>query len=562
MTWTDTGVVQVGVLPDTPPTAPPSTPWFIEPVLPHHAIDAGLLGKLVTAMRREHVPGLSLAGLRAADALGELHDLPELTALVLSDSDVGGAALATLQVSLHRLYLARTAIDDLAIQHVAIAHPQLEVIDLEDTAVGDVGVRALTTIGSLHAANLAGTAITDTGGAELAASAHLEILDLGRTQVAGKTVAAVRGLALRQLFLDTTRVPAADLAKLAPLAPTLVRLDVAGLPKPPTDADLAWLATAPNLVEAGLNGAQVHDAFVRRLLAGAALRELRIAGAPIGVAIAHEIGKRAELEVVDLGDTLADDVAATALLAHPNLRILRLDHTKVTDAGLAVSPPDSLVELYLTKTAVTDRGLAILDQLPQLQGLGLGETAVAGPTIERIARLAHLQTLVLTHVRPPDAAVFAQLGVLHELGRLYLDDARVGDAEVAAFTDLLGLRVLHLSGTDVSDEAIATLHRFVLLEELTIGDTRVRDGIADLTAWPHLRTLSLLGLGIGDPGLAALARRPSLTALDLSSTTITDPAALVALPRLRTLGLVADKLSAAGFASAKQLAARGVEIVR
>jgi hypothetical protein len=251
------------------------------------------------------------------------------------------------------------------------------------------------------------------------------------------------------------------------------------------------------------------------------------------------------------------------LLAHPNLRIVRLDHARVTDAGLdGVTPPSSLVELYLSKTAVTDRGLAILDQLPQLQALGLGETGVTAPTIERIAKLAHLQTLVLTRVRPADGAVFGKLGALHELGRLYLDDARVGDTEIAAFGDLLGLRVLHLGGTDVSDDALATLHRFVLLEELAIGDTRIRDGGADLAAWPHLRTLSLLGLGIGDPALVLIARRPSLAALDLSSTTVTDPGPLAALPRLRTLGLVADKLSPAGLASAKQLAARGVDVVR
>ncbi len=563
MTWTETGVVQVGVLPDAPPATMPVTPWYVEPILPHHAIDARLLARLATAIREEHVPGLSLAGLRAAAALGELHDLPELTALVLSDSDIDGAALATAQVSLKRLYLARTAIDDAAIVHVAIAHSHLEVIDLEDTAVGDASMRALSTLADLEAANVSGTAITDAGGTELAANAHLQVLDLGRTQVAGKTIAAVVALPLRQLFVDNTLVPARDLAKLAPLAPTLVRIDVAGLPKPPTDGDLAWLANAPNLAEADLNGAQVHDAFVRKLLAIKPLEELRLAEAPITLAVAHEIGKRAELEVIDLGDTVADDATAAALLAHPNLRILRLDHTKVTDAGLdGSSPPDSLVELYLSKTVVTDRGLAILDRLPQLQALGLGETGVTAPTIERIAKLAHLQTLVLTSVRPADGAVFGKLGALHELGRLYLDDARVGDEQLAAFAGLLGLRVLHLAGSDVSDDALEILHRFVLLEELTIGDTRVTGAISELASWPHLRTLSLLGLAVGDAGLAAIAARPSLVALDLSSTTVTDPAPLAALPRLRTLGLVSDKLSPAGLASIKRLTARGVDVVR
>jgi hypothetical protein len=102
----------------------------------------------------------------------------------------------------------------------------------------------------------------------------------------------------------------------------------------------------------------------------------------------------------------------------------------------------------------------------------------------------------------------------------------------------------------------------VLLEELTVGDTRVRAGIADLAAWSRLHTLSLLGLELGDAALPSLARRPSLAALDLSSTEVTDPAPLAALPHLRILGLVHAKLSKAGLASMKVLTMRGVEIVR
>jgi hypothetical protein len=87
-------------------------------------------------------------------------------------------------------------------------------------------------------------------------------------------------------------------------------------------------------------------------------------------------------------------------------------------------------------------------------------------------------------------------------------------------------------------------------------------GIADLSAWPRLRTLSLVGLELTDKVLPMLAAHGSLVALDLSATEIRDPSQLAALPRLRTLGVAQTRLSAAGVAAVKRLVARGVEVVR
>jgi hypothetical protein len=88
------------------------------------------------------------------------------------------------------------------------------------------------------------------------------------------------------------------------------------------------------------------------------------------------------------------------------------------------------------------------------------------------------------------------------------------------------------------------------------------EAIADLSAWPRLRTLSLVGLALTDKVLPSLAARPSLVTLDLSATDIRDPSPLARLPRLRLLGLAQTRLSPAGNAAVKRLAARGVEIVR
>jgi Leucine-rich repeat (LRR) protein len=547
MTWTADGIVDLGAWPVPAPT----TPWFVEP---QAKLDHDTFEKLIAAVRREHVPGLSLRGQRLW--LDEIEDLPELHALVLSDTDAVDPSIT--HVSLTRLYLARTAVDDAAIERVVAAQPDLEVLDLEDCEIGDASAREVAKLASLHALNLSGTQITDGGGAALGVLAHLEILDLGHTAVGAKTVAAIRPLALRQLFLDQTRV-GKEIASLSGYAPGIVRFDVSSLAAyAPTDADLAWLAHAPNLVEAGLSGARVHDDLVKQIAALPELRVLRLARTPITIASIAAIAKLAGLEEIDLAETPVDNASAQAMIALPKLRVLRLDHTPITDAALHAVPGPMLAELYLSKTSIGDTEL--LDKTPNLVALGLGETQVGDATLARVAKLVKLRTLVLSAMRPKTAS-FAQLGALHDLERLYLDQTPVDDTAIAAFAELHQLRVLHLAGTEISDLALQTLSALPL-EELTIGDTRVSPAVAEIDAWPHLRTLSLLGLALHDPQLPALAKRWALQTLDVSSTDVTDPAALSALPHLHTLGLAQVKLSRDGKASAAKLVAHGVDVVR
>lgn len=557
MTWTPHGVQQIGQLPGELPQPMPAG-WYVEPIA---KLDEAALGRLVDVVRAEHVPGLSLRNQPVAPWLGALRDLPELGALILDATGADGAALRAMQLSLTRLYLAHTAIDDAAVADLVDRHPGLEALDVEDTAVGDAGARAIAGLRSLHAVNLAGTAITDDGGAALGGLAALEIADLGGTRVGARTVAALSRLPLHELFLDHTRVRG-EVATLAPLAPGLVRFDVSSTTHHPSDAELAWLAGAPHLVELGVSGSRMHDPLALVLARLPALREIRMADTEITGATIQAIAARRDLEEVDLAGTPVDDASAAALLAAPELRILRLDDTPVGDAALAGEPGPRLAELYLTRTAVGDAGLVVLDRLPHLAALGLGHTRIGEATLARIARLGELHTLVLSKVGAGPEAL-ARLGELRLLERLYLDHTRADDAVVAALAPAAAsLRVLHLAGSDVSDAGVAALRMFGELDELTVGDTRIHGAIADLSAWPRLRTLSLTGLDVTDQALPLLAARGSLITLDLSATEIRDPSPLAALPRLRTLGVAQTRLARSGVAALKRLAARGVEIVR
>jgi Leucine-rich repeat (LRR) protein len=557
MTWTSHGVQQVGELPGVLPRPMPAL-WYVEPI---EKLDEAAFGRLVALVRSEHIPGLSLRNQMVARWLGQLTALPELGALVLDGTDIDGATLGAMQLDLTRLYLAHTAVDDAAVAAVVERYPALEVIDLEDTAVGDAGARAIARLGALHAVNLAATQITDDGGAALGALGRLEIADLGSTRIGARTVAALRRLPLHELFLDRTRVRG-EIQALAPLAPGLTRFDISGTPHHPTDQELGWLRAAPNLIEVGVSGAKLHDPLALALVKLPTLRELRMADTLITATTIHAIAGRTELEEVDLAGTPVDDASAALLFGAPRMRILRLDDTPITDAALTTTPGPQLVELYVSRTAVGDQGMAMLDRVPRLAALGLGHTSIGEATLERIGRLGELHTLVLSRVRVPPAAL-AKLAGLHALERLYLDLSHADDTTLAALEQTREtLRVLHLAGSDVSEGGLPALRTFTELDELTIGDTRMHAGIAELSAWPRLRTLSLVGLDLTDKAVPSLAARPSLVVLDLSATEVRDPSPLTALPHLRTLGVAQARLSAAGVAAVKRLAARGVEIVR
>ena len=291
------------------------------------------------------------------------------------------------------------------------------------------------------------------------------------------------------------------------------------------------------------------------------LRELRLAATSITLAAIRQIATLANLEEVDLAETPVDSASAATLIALPRLRMLRLDRTPIDDSALRATPGAWLAELYLAKTNVGDAGLEILDRAPHLVALGLGETHVGDATMVRIGKLVELHTLVLSATKVTKVGL-AELAKLPALERLYLDQLHVSDENIAGLGRAHDLRVLHVEGTDVTDAGLETLEHLARLQELTIGDSRVTAIAAAVDAWPRLHTLSLLGLPLDDAALAALARHERFVALDLSSTEITDPAPLAALPRLRILGLVQTKLSKGGEASARTLAARGVEIVR
>lgn len=118
-----------------------------------------------------------------------------------------------------------------------------------------------------------------------------------------------------------------------------------------------------------------------------------------------------------------------------------------------------------------------------------------------------------------------------------------GDEHVQALLPLADqITWLDLSGTQISDSALATLAHLPNLSELDLNQTRISDtGLKHLSGMQHLEYLNLYGTAITDAGLEHLAGLNELRSLYLWQTAVT-PVGLERLkkqlPRLKaSLGL-------------------------
>ncbi len=233
---------------------------------------------------------------------------------------------------------------------------------------------------------------------------------------------------------------------------------------------------------------------------------------------------------------LTDD-GLTVLGNLPDLEWLALNHTQITDAGLDhVQNLSNLRRLWLAHTQVGDEGLRHLNGLDKLEGLCLDQTRVTDAGLEHLRPLIHLRSLSLEGTQVSDAGL-SQLEPLNELCTLRLDGTR------CTFSGVLQLltgphghsfeEALQIAGyaKSIDDGRVISLD----LSATRLAD----DGLAQVRQLPDLQWLFLNGTQVTDAGLAHLVCLTDLTFLHLADTEITDAGLdhLANLPKLRRLHL-------------------------
>lgn len=188
-----------------------------------------------------------------------------------------------------------------------------------------------------------------------------------------------------------------------------------------------------------------------------------------------ELDGEDHVQVLDATDTGITDANLSWFAHLPNLTIVQLGGTAITDDGLAALKDKASVEmLYLDRCDITDKGLEHLSGLTNLQVLVMENTLVTGEGLEKLTPLTELRTLNLARCSLTDE----QLKSLTKLTNLevvtLIRTGLKGDG-LAHLRPLEKLRVLNISYNPMSEESLTHLYGAPTLKMLYVRGIRTTE---------------------------------------------------------------------------------------
>lgn len=273
-------------------------------------------------------------------------------------------------------------------------YPNLATLVVRGSRVNDAGVALIAAHRPLYYLDLGFTPISPASAYSLAGMQQMSMLDVAGTAIDDNFLAALKRPGMRYLNLSQTAVTAAGIEKVPALFPHLQRLDLMGLPfkddhmmdligvanreaftklvsenraglltgifskRKPLDAEVKGLAELEDLNLAGTN---ITDRSILMLSALRNVKLLDLSFNALTVEGLRDLERMPWLEALSINGTVMDDATLGSL--PPRLRILAIEQTPVTDAGLQkIAKLPALEVVYLQKTKVTVAGLTALQK--------------------------------------------------------------------------------------------------------------------------------------------------------------------------------------------------------
>lgn len=150
-----------------------------------------------------------------------------------------------------------------------------------------------------------------------------------------------------------------------------------------------------------------------------------------------------------------------------------------------------LEELRMNWTDTGDRALSNIADLPNLRILDLSKTKVTNGGISYLKRANNLKVLVLWDTKVT-AGAFKELAGCHALSDVWLSRSKVDDADVSALASLPALSVLKLAETAIGNSGVAQLKIASKLVDLDLRDTKITDAaLKDIEQFPALKSVTI-----------------------------------------------------------------------
>ena len=305
---------------------------------------------------------------RSAGSIVEL----SLSGSNATDAAIAAIAALTKPTRLRSLELGSTSITDASLGQIA-SFPALETLGVSRTRVTGEGLKLLakSPVKQLRAESLG---LKDSDIESLSTLTRLEELTLSDDTLTGEGFRSFKGRgSLRFLNLKSAKLSPLGVQRIAEIS-TLASLT---LREGQFDEVLFKTICGQGRIETfNLVDCTIPEAALRLLATTPALKSVNLRGAKITGAGFKGIAPQLSVTNVLLGKTDVDDVGlAHVVRAFPNVTVLYLDETAITDAGMKhLRSLARLDNLVIGRTRVTTKGLAELASLPKLRFLGLPKT--------------------------------------------------------------------------------------------------------------------------------------------------------------------------------------------
>lgn len=252
-----------------------------------------------------------------------------------------------------------------------------------------------------------------------------------------------------------------------------------------------------------------------------------------------------------------DDESSKVFLSMPNLRSLYLRRNPVSKfALLNIAQLESLEFLGLTDTQVDVKGLELLRNLKTLTSLRFGsydhESPISDVGASKIAQIIQLKDLGIEGSGITKDGL-AQITQLPNLEKLSLGQTAISPEDFGVLESCKTLKILSVRwNTEDWGNVAPALAKIRSLEKLEQSVPVDRDGLRDLLTLPSLRHLSVYGMvdGIEFDGVGKqFGACSSLESLEIQQIPITDDELkfLVGLENLRTLVLSRTGIRGSGL---------------
>lgn len=437
--------------------------------------------------------------------LSVLSELSHLSELHLAHTQISDACLLSASSLRHVrwLNLDGTAITDKAFEHVANMQG-LQQLTVRETSTTKAGLEKLQSAQLLNTLDLVDTRVNAAAIETLAGFKSLTELRVGESF----TEDSVRELRQRLPNCNVKHVAESDMGSVArpistnerdiaewaiekgaildlvvrnqlELADTIEKLptdafQVAGMnfvkPFYLTDDDFVQLINAPSLNHLYFQDLELSDRVLAHLVAMPELAILNLrydAAPPRGL---EQLRRLPYLTDLTVGGAMVGDEECKSIRTLDNVLRLTLSARRLTDKGLAVLGDMKQLEFVaLTFAPVNGSGFVHFHKLPKLWCLFLAYTQTNDAGLEHVAGLRELTWLNLDFTKVGDQGL-VYLSNLTKLDRLDLEGTNVTNSGLPALRPITSLRTLNLRGTQVTDAVVEELGQFTHLHQLTLGD--------------------------------------------------------------------------------------------